>query len=188
MLHQGHLFAFGGAAGVLGVIILGVTLLPTPTPENTANFQELKVDYHQEHIQHQAPKPNLNLTLVVDLSSTQVYVKQGNQTIKSYPVAIGKPGWETPTGSFRVTEMQKAPAWQSPFTGEIYPPSPSNPIGDRWIGFINLQNGNKIGFHGTPNEATVGQAASSGCLRMRRKDLHDLYARIKVGTPVIVKP
>lgn len=94
---------------------------------------------------------------------------------------------ETPTGHFQVTDMRVNPAWRSPFTGKVYPPGSSNPIGDRWIEFLSLANGNKIGFHGTQKEHSVGRAVSSGCLRMRRSDLHKLYAAVKIGTPVIVE-
>lgn len=125
--------------------------------------------------------------LIVSLSEAKVYVQQGKQVIASYPVAVGRAGHDTPTGTFQVTDMQENPTWQNPQTGEIVPPSPSNPIGDRWIEFIRLPNGNRIGFHGTNQESSIGQAVSNGCLRMRKADLHKLFLQTKIGTKVIVK-
>ncbi len=131
------------------------------------------------------PKPPTT-SLIVDLSQASVFVKQGDLTVAKYPVAVGRDGWETPIGAFRVTDMQVNPTWKSPFTGEVYPPGTNNPIGDFWIAFTSTKRG-LVGFHGTNREQTVGQAVSSGCLRMKRSDLHKLYAAVKIGTPVIVE-
>lgn len=128
-----------------------------------------------------------NIRLVIRLRDRRVYVYQGEQITTSYPIAIGKAGWETPTGSHEVMDMREDPAWEHPWTGEVIPPGPGNPLGLRWIGFWT-DGENYIGFHGTPNEGSVGQAASHGCIRMYNQDILALYAQVKVGTPVIVEP
>lgn len=125
--------------------------------------------------------------LVIKLSDRRVYVYRGNHLQASYPIAIGKPGWETPTGTFEVMQMQREPAWQNPLTGKIIPPGADNPLGARWIGFWT-DGRNFIGFHGTPEEHSVGQAVSHGCLRMRKKDVLALYTQVSIGTPVTVQP
>ena len=66
-------------------------------------------------------------------------------------------------------------------------PGPDNPLGDRWIGFTTAY-GWTIGFHGTPQPELLGQAVSHGCVRMRNRDVVDLYRRVDIGTPVIVEP
>lgn len=125
--------------------------------------------------------------LVIKLSDRRVYIYQ-NKTFKvSYPIAIGKAGWETPTGNYKVIDMQPDPVWEHPWTGEIILGGPKNPLGARWISFWT-DGRNSIGFHGTPKEELVGQAVSHGCIRMHNRDVVALYEQVKMGTPVTVKP
>ncbi|MGK7890459.1 MAG: L,D-transpeptidase [Leptolyngbyaceae cyanobacterium] len=127
------------------------------------------------------------IRLVIRLSQRRVYVYRGDDVQTSYPIAVGRPGWETPVGEYIVMQMQEDPAWKNPFNGNIVPAGAGNPLGDRWIGFWTDGN-NVIGFHGTPNEASVGQAASHGCIRMLNQDVRELYAIAELGMPVIVEP
>ena len=134
------------------------------------------------------PESKLQKTrLVLKLSERRVYFYEDNQVQGSYPVAIGRDGWETPTGSFEVIQMVTYPTWQHPFTGELIPPGPDNPLGVRWIGFA-VKGENYIGFHGTPNEELIGQAVSHGCVRMRNEDVVSLFEQVEMGTPVMVEP
>jgi L,D-transpeptidase ErfK/SrfK len=124
--------------------------------------------------------------LVIKLSERRVYLYQDDRVIGHYPIAVGKEKWETPTGNFEVLQMVRNPAWQNPFDGTVIPAGDGNPLGDRWIGFWT-DGKNYIGFHGTPNEETVGRAASHGCIRMLNEDVRNLFERVTVGTPVIVE-
>lgn len=124
--------------------------------------------------------------LVVDLSDRKVYFYYDNKLQTTYAIAVGQPGWETPTGAFTVENMQVNPTWQHPITGEIIPPGPNNPLGSRWIGFTSNKN-LEIGFHGTDQTNLLGQAVSHGCVRMRNQDIQAIYAQISVGTPVSVR-
>lgn len=128
-----------------------------------------------------------NTSLVIKLSQRRVFVYQNNQLKVSYPIAVGKAGWETPTGHYKVIDMQRNPAWQHPLNGKVIPPGPDNPLGERWIAFWT-DGRDFIGFHGTPEEQLVGQAVSHGCIRMRNKDVLVLYSLVKIGTPVTVEP
>ena len=132
-------------------------------------------------------KPNEKIHLVIKLSDRRVYVYQNDQLKTSYPIAIGREGWETPTGTHKVIQKISNPSWKHPFTGEIIPPGPENPLGERWIGFWT-DGTNYIGFHGTPNEETVGQAASHGCVRMLNQDVLALFEKVGIGTTVLVEP
>lgn len=127
------------------------------------------------------------LYLVIRLSDRRVDIYQKEHLLTSYPIAVGRDGWETPTGRYQVIQKIQNPAWEHPFTGEIVPPGPDNPLGMRWIGFWT-DGTNYIGFHGTPNEETVGQAASHGCIRMLNQDVLALFEKVSIGTPVIVQP
>lgn len=125
--------------------------------------------------------------VVLRLGERRVYVYQGEQELASYPVAVGKPGWETPTGKFEVIQLVEHPQWQNPWTGEIMPPGPNTALGMRWIGFWT-DGKDTIGFHGTPTVESIGYAASHGCVRMRNEDVISLFEKVAVGTPVVVEP
>lgn len=130
---------------------------------------------------------SLSTRLVIKLAERRVYVYRDNQMQISYPIAVGKDGWETPVGSYKVMQMIKNPTWEHPWTGELVEPGPDNPLGTRWIGFWT-DGKDVIGFHGTPNEDSVGQAASHGCIRMFDRDVQALFEKVSVGTPVVVEP
>lgn len=131
--------------------------------------------------------PAVQLTrLEVDLSRRQVSLYRGNSRIKTYPIAVGRADWETPTGNFQVKQLLRNPKWIHPFTGKaIAGGSPDNPLGKYWIGFWT-DGKNWIGFHGTPNPETVGKAASHGCLRMHNHHIQELFSYVSMGTPVNV--
>jgi lipoprotein-anchoring transpeptidase ErfK/SrfK len=145
--------------------------LPTPTPGT---------------VQPSPVSPVEDTWLKIKLKERRVYVYRDNKVKTSFQIAIGKPGWETPTGRFQVMQMVKDPAWEHPWNGKIFPPGPNNPLGVRWIGFWS-DGKNTIGFHGTPNERVMGQAVSHGCVRMRNRDVVALFELVKVGTTVVVE-
>ncbi len=129
---------------------------------------------------------NAKTQVVVDLSDRRTYVYAGDEVIASYPIAIGKKGWETPTGSFQVFHMRHYPIWRHPITGKVFEAGTDSPLGDRWIGFWS-DGRNEIGFHGTPEIDLVGTAVSHGCLRMRNSDVRLLYDQVSLGTTVLVR-
>ena len=124
--------------------------------------------------------------VVVHLSDRRVYVYRFGQVIASYPIGVGKKGWETPLGSYQVINKQPLPIWRHPITGQIFPSGSDSPLGDRWIGFWS-DGRNQIGFHGTPEEKLVGTSVSHGCLRMRNADVRMLYNQVKISTKVEVR-
>jgi hypothetical protein len=79
------------------------------------------------------PLPALSSTqadavrLVVKLGQRRVYVYRGEQVLAKYRIAIGKRGWETPTGSFQVLSKEKNPVFKSFRTGKLIKPGPDNP-------------------------------------------------------------
>ena len=135
----------------------------------------------------QAPLPPVT-RLEVSLSRRQVTAFKGSTKFKTYPIAVGRAGWETPTGTFKVEQLIYRPQWKNPFTGDVIKAGdPDNPLGQYWIGFWT--NGKDwSGFHGTPNPASVGQAVSHGCLRMYNEDIKELFALISPATIVKVAP
>ena len=125
--------------------------------------------------------------LILQLNERQLYVYRGDRLEKTFPVAVGRTGWETPTGTFEVSYMLENPGWTNPFTGELMPPGPENPLGERWIAFWT-DGHNEIGFHGTPNHDSIGHAASHGCVRLHNEHIRELYELATPGTAVTVLP
>lgn len=124
--------------------------------------------------------------LEISLGRRQVSLYKGKTRVKSYTIAVGRRGWETPTGNFQVAQMLRNPTWIHPFTNEAIPGGdPQNPLGNYWIGFWT-DGRNWIGFHGTPNPESVGKAASHGCIRMYNKDIEELFHKVSLGTVVTV--
>lgn len=126
--------------------------------------------------------------LEVSIRKRTVTAFHGEIALKTYPVAVGREGWSTPVGDHRVLQTIEYPSWRNPFTGDVIPSKdPDNPLGDRWIGFWT-DGKNWSGFHGTPNRASVGQAASHGCIRMYNEDVRELFSQVTLGTVVRVSP
>jgi len=125
--------------------------------------------------------------LVLRLNQKRVYVLADDKVLADFPVAVGAPDTPTPTGEFEIFQMVIDPVWQSPWTGEVFPPGPNSALGLRWIGFASMDNG-VIGFHGTPTVSSIGSAASNGCVRLRNEDVLALYAHARMGMTVIVEP
>lgn len=109
--------------------------------------------------------------------------------VKSYRVGIGALGFETPAGMYEIESMAANPAWYVPdkawagdLAGKVIPGNdPDNPIKARWMGFWN-----GAGIHGTADEASIGTAASHGCIRMLIRDVIDLYDRVPLHTPLSI--
>lgn len=113
--------------------------------------------------------------------------------VASFPIAVGRPGHETPTGRFQVEELVEHPEFHKIDPNDRsrvlkhFPPGPTNPLGERWIGFAH-GDGWTVGIHGTPNPELLGRAVSGGCIRMRNADVLRVYETVELGTSVIVHP
>jgi len=108
--------------------------------------------------------------------------------VKSYGIAVGRAGLETPAGEYTIDDKQVNPSWHVPnsawagdLAGKVIPPGPDDPIKARWMGFYN-----GAGIHGTTEDWSIGSAASHGCIRMHIWDVEDLYDRVPLHTPIYV--
>ena len=122
------------------------------------------------------------LSLHADLSGRWLELRRGGRRVKRITVAVGRPGSETPTGRFAVTDKLSGPRFGSYYgccilalNGE----QPNIPAG--WRG------GNRLAIHGTNAPGTIGAAASAGCLRAGDADLRLLMRRVPLGTPVFIR-
>jgi lipoprotein-anchoring transpeptidase ErfK/SrfK len=107
---------------------------------------------------------------------------------KTYTVAVGQEGLETPEGLYHIQEKQVNPSWHVPnsawagsLAGQVIPPGPADPIKARWMGIFE-----GAGIHGTEETWSLGQAASHGCVRMSIPDVIELYPQVEVGTPIFI--
>lgn len=149
---------------------------------NTNNFELAPTKY-------QIPNQPISqeVHLVVKLGAKKVHVYRGNALVKSYPIAVGKPGYETPQGSFNVFSKQINPVFTNFKTGAVIQPGINNPLGSRWIG-VWTDGKTQIGFHGTNRPQSIGRAVSHGCIRMYDKDAIALFEKVEIGTVVRIEP
>ena len=121
----------------------------------------------------------------ISLNRRTLTLYRDGRPFKTFRVAIGMPAYPTPTGNFRIVNMQKNPTWlppDSPWAKGLgpVPPGPGNPLGTRWIG----TSAPAVGIHGSPASWSIGSAASHGCLRMHISENEKLYELVVVGMPV----
>lgn len=132
--------------------------------------------------------------IVIKTNQRRLYLTVGGGVAIGYPVAVGKHGhaW---LGVAHVDGKYVRPAWSPPASVKRDIPSlpdvvpggsPHNPMGERAL----TLDRDEIAIHGTTAQmrASVGTAASYGCIRMYNEDVIDLYDRVAVGTPVLVLP
>ena len=121
-----------------------------------------------------------SLQLRVDLSARELQVIEGGDVVESYPVAIGKPSYPTPKGTFRIRRIIWNPRWVPPDSkwakNKIAraPGDPKNPMGRVKIFFQEPD----YYIHGTREVDSLGQAESHGCIRMRNSDVVALAQRV----------
>jgi lipoprotein-anchoring transpeptidase ErfK/SrfK len=127
--------------------------------------------------------------ITIDRSSFKLRLFKNLKLRKSYGVAVGAAGYDTPRGLYSIQNKQVNPAWSAPdkpwaglYRGKtVAGGSPENPLKARWLGIAN-----GVGIHGTGDPGSIGSRASHGCIRMRVPDVIDLFPRVPVGTPVLI--
>src|SRR5215207_4089878 len=128
-------------------------------------------------------------TIVISTAERRLYYTLGNGQAIQYAVGVGRPGFEW-SGTKTVTMKREWPDWRPPaqmlrrrpdlpryMSGGV-----NNPLGARAM----YLGGSLYRIHGSNEPETIGQAVSSGCIRMTNEDVIDLYSRTRVGTRVVV--
>lgn len=126
--------------------------------------------------------------LTLDRATFTLRLWKNLKLVKTYTVAVGQEGLETPEGQYAIQEKQVNPSWHVPnsawagdLAGQVIPPGPSDPIKARWMGIFE-----GAGIHGTEETWSLGHAASHGCVRMSIPDVEELYDQVEVGTPIYI--
>lgn len=146
-----------------------------------SSIRKTIVDYETKH------KPG---TIIVETSERRLYfVLEGGKAMK-YGIGVGREGF-TWAGTNRISRKAEWPGWTPPPAMRKRVPGlpaymeggPDNPLGARalYIGSSLYR------LHGTSEPWSIGQAVSSGCIRLTNADIEDLYERVKVGARVVVK-
>ena len=126
--------------------------------------------------------------ITVNRSAFKLILWQHLKRAKTYTIAVGQAGLETPSGTYTIDDKQVNPSWHVPnsawageLAGRVIPPGPDDPIKARWLGFYN-----GAGIHGTDAVYSLGSAASHGCIRMAIPDVEELYDLVPLGTPIYI--
>ena len=131
--------------------------------------------------------------LVVNVAEMRVYYFPKDQSIvRTWPISIGRVGWETPLGETSIVRKKARPTWYPPDSireeaaraGNPLPrvvgPGPDNPLGSHalYLGFPQYL------IHGTNKPFSIGMRVSHGCVRMYPEHIVELYELVEPGTPV----
>jgi L,D-transpeptidase catalytic domain/Putative peptidoglycan binding domain len=126
--------------------------------------------------------------LAVSRGERRLRLFKGLKLVKTYVIAVGRQGLETPSGVYDINDKQIDPSWHVPnspwagaLAGRIIPPGPDDPLKARWMGFYN-----GAGIHGTDAVYSLGTAASHGCIRMAIPDVIELYPLVPLHTPIYI--
>jgi hypothetical protein len=127
--------------------------------------------------------------ITVDRANYQLRFWRRLELQRTYRIAVGQVGLETPAGLYRVENKAIDPAWKVPdsdwageLRGRLIPGgTPQNPLKARWLGIYA-----GAGIHGTDALSSLGTSASHGCIRMSVPEVKELYEKVPVGAPVYI--
>ena len=160
--------------------------LTAPPHERTVEAPVKTVEPKVTRQQLAARYPRL---IVVDRPAFRLRFYKNLKLVKTYTVAVGAVGFDTPAGLYHVQNKGVNVAWNVPnkpwagsLAGRVSPGgSPENPLKARWMGIYD-----GAGIHGTDQTYSLGSAASHGCIRMAIPDVIELYDQVPVQTPVYI--
>jgi L,D-transpeptidase ErfK/SrfK len=125
--------------------------------------------------------------LVINIPELRLYFfEKETSCVQTYPVSIGSKGWETPSGSFSITEKRSNPKWYVPkslqekYGTAVMPPGPDNPLGKYVMRFSDTS----YSIHGTHMPWGVGRLISHGCIRCYPEHIRLIYPQVDLGTKV----
>jgi L,D-transpeptidase ErfK/SrfK len=130
--------------------------------------------------------------IVINIPQRMLFLFRDAKLAASYPAALGRRDWPTPTGNFRVVQIEKDKTWCVPksiqeemrLAGkpvlERVPPGPDNPLGGYWMGLSEPG----YGIHGTTAPASIYRMQTHGCIRLHRDDAAALYEQAFRDMPV----
>ncbi len=129
-------------------------------------------------------------TIIIDTADRHLYLIESETRALRYGIGVGRDGF-TWSGLLKISRKAEWPDWhpppemieRQPYLPRFMAGGPGNPLGARAM----YLGGTVYRIHGTNAPETIGHAVSSGCFRLVNEDVIDLYDRVAVGTPVIVR-
>lgn len=124
------------------------------------------------------PGASVTRRVVVSLPDRKLALIENDQIVRVYSVAVGAAVSPSPVGTFSIVNRVSNPAYYK--TGKVVGPGSRNPVGRRWIGL----SAKGYGIHGTDAPASIGLAKSHGCIRLRNRDVEQLFELVRAGDVV----
>ena len=175
-------------------------LLPPPEAEidypiEPVDPKLIKKKFRRQTVPNDGPEPAG--TVVVDPRSHFLYFVIGDGTAIRYGVGVGRAGFAW-SGDAEIRMKRRWPRWVPPREmvdrderarewRNGMPGGPDNPLGARALYLFANNQDTLYRIHGTNEPQSIGQSVSSGCIRMLNEDVADLFDRVKIGTPVVVR-
>jgi len=119
--------------------------------------------------------------VLISIPDRKLAVLEGEKVIRTFPVSVGATVSPSPSGEFEIVNRIANPTYYHP--GVVIPAGAGNPIGTRWLGL----NRKGYGIHGTNEPGSIGKAASHGCIRLRNRDMEQLFRMVSVGDRVRIR-
>lgn len=149
-----------------------------------AKLQKIRPKVSTQHLAGTYP-----VVLAVDRGGFRISLFKRLKLVRTYPIAVGQAGLETPAGRYTIQSKAVDPAWHVPnsawagsLAGTVIPGgAPDNPLKARWLGVYD-----GVGVHGTDARGSIGTNASHGCIRMLVEDVMKLYDEVPVGSPIFI--
>jgi lipoprotein-anchoring transpeptidase ErfK/SrfK len=144
-----------------------------------ANAQQSTPQAGPGRVRAQIPQREIpQRQIIVSLPDKRLALLEDGKVLKTYKIAVGADVSRSPEGDFTVINRIENPTYYAP--GKVIGPGKDNPVGTRWMGLSKKG----YGIHGTNMPSSIGKAASHGCIRMRQRDLEELFALVRVGDKV----
>lgn len=116
--------------------------------------------------------------IVISIPDRKLALLEGDRIVKVWNTAVGTESTPSPAGTYTIINRVLNPSYYR--DGKVIPPGAANPVGTRWLG-LSLKG---FGIHGTNNPGSIGRKASHGCIRMRNRDVEELFDMVKTGDVV----
>jgi lipoprotein-anchoring transpeptidase ErfK/SrfK len=116
--------------------------------------------------------------IVVSIPDRKLAVIEDDRVVRIFDTAVGAPHSPSPAGVYKIVNSIEDPTWYT--KGRTVPRGPGNPLGTRWLG-LSVKG---YGIHGTNVPSSIGKNASHGCIRMRNRDVEQLFKMVAVGDEV----
>jgi len=121
------------------------------------------------------PKVSHPRRVVVSIPDRKLAVLENDIVVRLFSVAVGSPSSPSPVGTFTIVNRIDRPTYYAP--GKVIPPNARNPLGTRWLG-LSVKG---YGIHGTDVPNSIGHARSHGCIRLRNRDVEELFEMLRPG-------